>query len=63
VWTKDDTSEASKVTYTPQHETGVTRVVYDPNAPANKRIVCEMAYLHIANGETLEDLDASFGVI
>lgn len=62
MWAKDDSSDPPKVIFTPEFQSGITRVIYDPNADASKRLICEMSYLHIADGETLEDVEASFGV-
>jgi hypothetical protein len=61
VWTKDDTSDPPRVIYTPQFESGITRVIYDPNADAGKRLIAEMSYLHFP-GETLADLDKAFSI-
>ncbi len=64
MWTRDD-SAAPKVIFTPavgDAHAGVRRVVYDPNAPADKRVTAELAYWY-QEGETAEDIAAQLGIV
>lgn len=61
-WTKDDTSMAPKIIYTPSEAgpVGCDCLVYDPEAPANQRLVAYFSHL-ITDTETLSDIENSLG--
>ena len=62
LWTKDTTSDPPKIIYAPTWANpGVVRVVYDPDAPADKRLVAEYRWFQFVD-ETLADLDNTFGL-
>jgi hypothetical protein len=62
-WTKDSVSEAPKVVYTPGPEgpIGCTKLVYDPNAPAEQRLTAYFSHLTVVN-ETLQQIETALGL-
>lgn len=61
MWRKDDTIDPPRVIFT-REVGGVARMVYDPEAPAEQRLTLELRYLHVPEGETLQDIEASLGL-
>lgn len=64
MWTKDDTSEAPKVIFTPGEgdcNPCITRVVFDPEAPTETRVVIYSSGIS-AVGQSAEEVAAILGV-
>lgn len=62
-WTKDDTTLAPKVVYTPGagENPCITRLIYDPDAPALRKFVVEMSGISAEN-QSLEDVESVLGI-
>lgn len=63
-WSKDAASAAPKVIYTPgsgDANPSVVRVLFDPDAPASRRIVIECTHW-IEPGETVTTIDNALGI-
>lgn len=58
-WTKDSESEAPKIIYTDSERP--QRIIYDPNATADKRITVEMEYLTFS-GEAITEIESALGI-